>query len=60
MNYQERKEAIEKSASTATTDVATLLADIAWILCDVAESLDNIRQNGIQVETSASRNQPFP
>ena len=65
--YEERKEAVDKALVnyhegneqlpeylSAVTQV-----NIAWALLDIAESLDNIRQNGVQVETFTSAHQPF-
>lgn len=66
--YKERKEEIGKIVAeydinpreeVATGVTLVLQANIAWALLDIAESLDNIRQNGVQVETFASAHQPF-
>jgi len=65
--YRKRQEAINKAFANYREGneqqpgyLAILTqASIAWALLDIAETLGNIQQNGVQVETFASARQPF-
>ena len=65
--YKERKKAVDGALANyheGNEQVPGYLAAVAqvntaWALLDIAESLDNIRQNGVQVEAFTSANQPF-